>query len=319
MGIISGFYTTRTMQALFNIGFFDEIQKNGSVRLESFAAQRNLDVNILVSLCDSLYALRILGKTDGEYRLDDKGEILVEVARGWFNGTYGYEGVFHDLEALLKKEKEYGKDVTRRSEHVARGSGEIENWLYFPLAMEIIRQKGYRKVLDLGCGDGTFLRALCSSNPEIVACGVDIAPEAIEAGQDWNKQAGLDDRIHLFVEDVTKLDRIPDALQGVDAATTIFVLHELLYDGADSAVQLLRSFREEFPGVPLIVFEVVRATPEAMRRRPGMAIHYILQHDLTHQKPLNETEWRDLFKAAGYASVEERYLRFARSAIYTLC
>jgi hypothetical protein len=34
----------------------------------------------------------------------------------------------------------------------------------------------------------------------------------------------------------------------------------------------------------LIVFEVIRPSVEEMRKRPGMAIHYALQHDLSHQK-----------------------------------
>ena len=39
MGIISGFYTTRTLQALFNVGFFDELGARGRVDPEAFAAR----------------------------------------------------------------------------------------------------------------------------------------------------------------------------------------------------------------------------------------------------------------------------------------
>ena len=31
--------------------------------------------------------------------------LLVEVGRGWFDGAYGYEGVFHELEALLRRQR----------------------------------------------------------------------------------------------------------------------------------------------------------------------------------------------------------------------
>jgi len=49
-----------------------------------------------------------------------------------------------------------------------------------------------------------------------------------------------------------------------------------------------------FPGVPLIVFEVVRPTPEEIRKRPGMGVYYFLYHDLTHQKPVSREEWKEL-------------------------
>jgi SAM-dependent methyltransferase len=314
-GIISGYYTTRIMQTLFNVGFFDEMQQNGGVNVEAFAGSHDLDANILHSLCDSLYELRILRKNGSGYSLDSKGRILVQVARGWFEGVYGYEEVFHSLEALLKKEKVYGRDITRRPEYIARGSGEMEKWLYFPLAIDMITRNRYKKVLDLGCGEATFLRDLCE-NSDVIGYGIDIAPEAIAEGKAKVALAGLQDRIHLFVEDITKLDEAPEALKGIEAATTFFVLHEILYRGADLAVELLRSFRTLFPGVPLIVFEVIRPTPEQIRRRPGMAVHYLLQHDLTHQKPVSLKEWQVLFEAAGFKSIEGRHSSFARTAIF---
>ncbi len=317
-GIISGFYTTRTMQALFNVGFLDELQERGTVNVQSFAQSNNLDASILRSLCDSLFALSILKKDGSDYALDSKGRILVEVARGWFDGVYGYEGVFHHLEALLRKEEVYGRDVKRRSDFVARGSGEMEKWIYFPLAINVINKGGFKKVLDLGCGEATFLRDLCENNDQVPGYGIDIAPEAIADGRERVKEAGLQDRIHLFVEDITRLEQVPEPLQGIDIATTFFVFHEILYAGADRVVELLQSFRAIFPGVPLIVFEVIRPTPEEMRKRPGMAVHYFLQHDLTHQRPVSREEWKTLFRTAGFISIEETYLGFARTAMFTL-
>lgn len=317
-GIMSGYYTTRTMQALFNVGFFDELQEKGTVNIESFAESNGLDVSILRSLCDTLFALSILKKDGSDYSLDLKGRILVEVARGWFDGVYGYEEVFHTLEALLRKEKVYGRDVTRRSDFIARGSGEMEKWIYFPLAIDIINKNGFTRVLDLGCGDATFLTHLCESNDGITGYGIDIAPEAIAEGEERVKQAGLQDRIHLFVVDISELETAHEQLRGVDVATTFFVFHEVLFAGTDHLLQLLRSFKTLFPDIPLIVFETIRPTPEEMRRRPGMAVQYFLQHDLTHQRPVGREGWKELFRTAGFNSIKERYLGFARTAIFTL-
>src|SRR5207245_11717289 len=101
-------------------------------------------------------------------------------------------------------------------------------------------------------------------------------------------------------------------------ATVLFVLHEVLFGGADATVELLRRFRNAYPGVPLVVFEVVRPSPEEMRKRPGMAIQYVLQHDLTHQKLVGREEWKSLFEKAGFSRIEERHLRFTRTAMFTV-
>jgi SAM-dependent methyltransferase len=317
MGILSGFYTARTIEALFNVGFFDEVQAKGSVDPDAFARGKGLDASILRSLCDSLFALRVLRKNGKGYALDRKGEVVVEMARGWFDISYGYEDVFHNLEALLRGEKRYGRDVHRRSVWVAAGSGEIERLVYFPLAIEMARARGARRVLDLGCGDGTFLRDLCQKAPEVTGYGLDLAPDAIEDGKVKAQAAGLGDRIHLLAEDICQVAQLPESWRHVDVAFTFFVLHELRYIGVDCVVEFLRAFRKLFPKVPLVVFEAIRPTLEAMRKRPGMSVHYFLYHDLTHQKPVGRDEWRTLFQDAGFTTIEERWLGFAQTSIFT--
>lgn len=315
---IGPFYTTRTMQALLNVGFFDQLQRDGIVDVTGFADAHGLDGLILQSLVDSLYALRILDKRGAGYVLEDKGRVLVEVARGWFDGVCGYEEIYHSLEPLLRKEIVYGRDVHRRSDLVEKGRAEIESWIYFPLAAELLTRAGRRRVLDMGCADGTFLRHLCAASPSIRGFGVDISPAAIASGQALVRQAGLKERIQLAVVDINALESIPSELRDIDAATIFFVLHEILYQGKDVLLRLLRSYRAVFPGVPLSVFEVDRATPEERRRRPGMSVQYILQHDLSHQKLVSRQTWRALLQEAGFTSIEERALSFARTVIFTV-
>ena len=318
IGTIAPFYTTRTLQTLFNVGFFDEMRRAGSVNVARFAETNGLDGDILQSIVDSLYALRILDKGGAGYVLDDKGRTLVEDARGWFDGVYGYEGIYHSLEPLLRKQLVYGKDIYRRPDFVARGSGEAEGWMYFPVAVDLLTQANRRRVLDLGCGDGTFLRHLCSANPSIRGFGIDISPEAIADGEKLAREANLHDRIQLAVVDINTLERTPPELKDIDAATVFFVLHEILYQGKDALLRLLRSYRKIFPNVPLTIFEVDRATPEEMRQRPGMSIQYILQHDISHQKLVSRAEWLALLREAGFTRIDERHLKFARTLIFTV-
>jgi len=243
----------------------------------------------------------------------------VEVLRSWFEVSYGYREIFSSLEEMLRKKKVYGQDFYRDSGFVARGSDEMENCLFFPLAIDMIARNRHKKVLDLGCGDGTFLRKLCQVNQEVTAIGIDLAPEAIADGRARAMEAGLQNRIHLFAEDICKLKQLPEPMQGLDVATIVFVLHELLYAGEQRVIDFLQSFRAILPGVPLIVCEAIRPLAEKMRRKPGMSIYYFLYHDLSNQKPASRERWHELFRRAGFQTVEERYLRFAGAAVYTVC
>jgi cyclopropane fatty-acyl-phospholipid synthase-like methyltransferase len=182
----------------------------------------------------------------------------------------------------------------------------------------IIVEKGYTRVLDLGCGDGTFLRKLCEMNRDVQCFGIDLAPEAIEEGKCKARAAGLENRISLHAADVQDVKGMPEALRRVEVATIFFVLHEILYLGEDRLIAFLQAYRRNFPGVPLIAFEAIRPTADEMRKRPGIGIYYYLYHELTHQKPVDTARWRELFRTAGFQSIEERYLGFSRAAIYTL-
>lgn len=316
--MIRGYLETTAIHALMNVGLIDEMQKHPGVNIEGFAARANLELAVLQPLCEAFYCLGMFDRCNGGYALSEKGRSVVEVMRGWLEVCYGYSEVFHSLEPLLRKEKVYGRDFYRRSDFVARGSGEMENLLFFPMVNDIILANGYKRVLDLGCGDGTFLRNLCALNPDVECFGIDLAPEAIEEGNALLRQAGLEDRIRLFALDISKIEELSGPLKQIDAATVFFVLHELLYFGEDVLLDFLKNFRRLFPAVPLIAFEAVRPPLEEMRRHPGISVYYFLYHDLTQQKPVDAENWRRLFRAAGFQSIEERSLDFAKAAIYIL-
>jgi SAM-dependent methyltransferase len=316
--LFRGYLETTAMHALLNVGLIDEMQKKTSVDLGEFAASADLEMRVLQPVCDALYCVGMFDHNGAGYSLSEKGRSVVEVMRGWMEVCYGYSEVFHSLEPLLRKQKVYGRDFYRRSDFVARGSGEMENLLFFPLANDIIMAHGYKRVLDLGCGDGTFLRHLCELNPEVECFGIDLAPAAIEEGARVLREKGLDSRIRLFALDISKIEEVSGVLPDIDAATVFFVLHELLYFGEDVLLNFLQNFRRLFPRTPLIAFEAVRPPLEELRRHPGVSVYYFLYHDLTQQKPVDAAAWKQLFRKAGFASIEERSLDFARAAIYIL-
>ncbi len=317
LGMIQGYATTRTLQVLFRCGFLDEVHARAPVSPEAFADERGLDADILVALCASLDALRLLKRVEGGYVLTRKGRLIVEVGRGWFEGIHGYRDVYHHLEPLLRKEKRYGTDVLRRTDEVSYGTGEISSWLFYPLVVDMLRRNGYRRVLDLGCGDASWLLYLCEHS-DLNGCGIDIAEDALGSARERVHAAGLNDRIALTRADLKRLDAVAGELPVFEVATAIFLLHEMLYHGEAEVITFLKDFRRLFPGVPLIVFEVILPSLEEVRKRPGMGAQYRVQHDLTHQRLVGHEVWQNIFDQAGFHGIEQGHLRFARATTFTL-
>lgn len=315
---LRGYFTTHVVQVLLSTGFFEEMTRAGHVQPAAFAAQRGLDPDILATCCESLYAARILERHDQAFTLSRRGRILIEVGRGWFVGVYGYRAVYANLEAMLRGTRQYGQEIHRDPVAVARGSCEAESWVHFPLALKAIRRAGHQRVLDLGCGDGTFLTMLCEACPSCVGYGIDHHPSVVKEARQRVLQAGCGDRVEIAEADLRRLGTLPPAFREVDLVTIFLVLHEMLWTGEEEVVQTLKQMRHDLPSVPILIVEIIRPSVEAMRRRPGMMVQYLIQHELSRQKLIRRDQWRNLFTAAGFGAVEEDYYDFARTAVFLL-
>lgn len=315
---IRGFYSTRAIIALLNVGLLDELEAQKTVNLAAFAEKQKLDLHVLKALCDYLFSLRILHREGENYSLAPKGKLATQTMRGAFTIAYAYEDVFYNLEALLKREKQYGVDVNRRGEFVATGSGAVGKLLAFPMVADTLQRNQFERVLDLGCGDGAFLRDLVTRNRGVTGYGVDLSPEGVAAGRRQVEQAQLQDKVHLLVGDMFNIDAVAPQMGRIDAATCVYVLHEFLTASRERTVELLRKFKSTFPGVPLVICEVIRHTAEEMRRKPGGIMEIQIFHALSNQALFSRDEWKSVFNEAGFNNVNEDYLSYARTAIFTV-
>ena len=320
-GLLRGHVLTRVVQTLLDTGLFDAMRSQGAVDVKVFARSHALDEQVMAAMCDYLVGRRVLRKADsnGSYRLDDDGAFMMrsDAVRGWMELVHGYEDVLHALPDMLAGRRHYRVgDVQRDGEHVAVGSGRASVGFFFPLTADTIRRGGYRRVLDIGCGDASFLRYLCRTVPGVEGIGIDQSEAAVQSARTQIAQENLCDRVKVICGDAFKLGDYRAELQGVDAATSFFVLHELCGPAHDGPLMpFLETFRRALPNVPLIAIDAIRPTVEQMRRRPGPAIEYSLLHDLSGQTTLARGAWRKVFIDAGFGEVSEEHFDFARASI----
>ena len=318
-GVIRGHCMTRAIQTALEVGLLEALREEKWVDPAVFADRHGLDPDLVTALCQYLYARRLLSREGVRFGLDEDGRFLMktDLLRGWFELVNGYEPVLHAFEPLTGGKLRYGTGVTRDPGQVATGSGLASRGFYFPLVTDILRRMGSRTVLDIGCGDGTFLRSLCRALPHVRGVGIDLASEAVARGRETLAAEGWNGQISLHEGDALEVHRLSVSAAEIDAATTFFVLHELAVAGGDGELpSFLLRFRERYPRTALIIVETIRPDASELRRRPGPAIEYFLLHDLSKQAPLDRERWQRVLREAGFTSVEERHLGFARSAIY---
>jgi SAM-dependent methyltransferase len=295
---IRGYVCSTCIWTLLNVGFLDELSAKGTLDLDAYASEKKLDPEILHFICEYMDGLKFLRLEGGKCRLDKKGRRFLEEPRGLFDLLYGYEPIFYALEDLLTKRKAYRRDVTRRSDAVARGSGELGRQLPFPVMRDIIQGRGFRAVLDIGCGDAEFLGVLCEDR-QMRCWGFDVSAEAVACAKEYISKAGLNGRISVYQGDMFDLVNKPSEWPPAEAFTVVDVFHEYLYGGQERIAGLLAALKKNFPDRFLIVAEFCRQPHERLRRRPTAFLEHHLFHNLTQQVILSEAE-RRIFDLVGH-------------------
>jgi len=306
------------MVSLLDFGFFEAMNAQGKINCVDFARKNNLDKETIMILCEYLFATRMFDRSENDYLLTKQGKYTLTYAQGAFYFIHAYAPIFENLDALLKKQKTYGKDIFRREKSVSKASAETEKWLPFPIACDIIKKYKFKKVLDLGCGSAEFLMSLCSQKKDLTGYGIDLSAESVHYAQESINKRGMGNKIKLLVGDIFKIDTIDCNLDSVDAIISMYVMHEFIGNDLTRITELFKKIRTRFKDASIIICELCRQPSGIIRKNASAIAEHHLFHALAKQHLLTREEWLGLFKKTGFEVVEERRFDFASQCYFVL-
>ncbi|EKV32843.1 Hydroxyneurosporene methyltransferase [Caenispirillum salinarum AK4] len=155
---------------------------------------------------------------------------------------------------------------------------------------------GFNRLMDVGGGDGTFLRAVAarSATPDLIL--FDLPPVAALARESFAK-AGLSDRARAVGGTIFR-EPLP---KGADAVTLIRVLHD--HDDA-AARTILRAVAGALPpGGTLLVAEPMSGTPGGAPITDAYFGFYLLAMGSGHTR--TPVRLREMLREAGFGAIRE--------------
>ncbi len=295
VAIARGYYALPILISLARSGITDRLLEGG-VDLEQLSGnRRNLKI-VFDYLCNLGWL-----KADGSHYQPTRAGISVLRRSGAFGILYSYRPYIANLDQLLFDDE--AKVQVYRDENVV-GSGAAHVRKYFSRVSDSIRESGARYILDIGCGDGTFLNHCRGLRPDLGLIGVDYSERALEV-----TRANVPEDAVLFQGNVSEPEVTLAKLgrRGIDPAEILvsvwFIFHEVLGMEGIDLVRMLRGYRQLSPEHGLIIGEIFDIPRRVLAEHHNdTAIpEFNLFHDLSGQKLFTLEAWQQAIAESGFA------------------
>lgn len=286
----------RTQGALFlNIAYIgvvnhllEGLAELGQASASELADKTGMDSAYVLRWCDSAYAFELLDDVGGDkFTLAELGKMFLPDTPGSLmpfavNAVLGAHMAERAAELMPTGERP-GERVLAERKTVLPWFGPMLEGMFGPfLENEIIANvPAYQEVdarqglaVDLGCGNGWYLRRLAKRLPNLRAIGLDGFDENIRQASELAGKEGTADRVSFKVGDINHF--------GIDEKADLIAMNRALHHVWDQKENVFRIMKEHLKddGV-VIIWEPNWPQERSLLREPGrrgMAFQNLSEH-----------------------------------------
>jgi aspartate/methionine/tyrosine aminotransferase/SAM-dependent methyltransferase len=282
-------------------------QARGTIKIRCLIDASGLQshTELVDELCDTFHQLGWL-----RYKSRKTSIKLTKVGRAAIAYLY-YHWLIHGAYKEVLADPINGK---RELAEVGLASCQMSRFGAFPLLLKLLDQLNLLSptILDVGCGSGEGTIEMAISSPQSHVIGFDMCKQSIDRARHLASRNGLTNRVSFHRAEA--LDCLPTEMPTSNVVPIFaFILHELVgQEGVESVIEYLKKVLRTYPKSFVLIVEPDIQERESMRDIGPDAlaffdfywIFYYHIHEVTQQKLLPSSSWKEIFYAAGYDVVK---------------
>ncbi len=268
-------------------GLLAKLEELGSATSEELASATRLDHGYVKRWCDAAFAFGYMDDADGSFSLTDRGRAFCPDSPGTlmpFAVQFALLGHMGDrIVGLMKTGERPGEQVLAEKESILPWFGPMLEATFGPLFDEQIapalpvyaeadRKRGL--VVDLGSGNGWYLRHLAKRYPNLRGIGLDGFSENVEQAKKLAERDGVADRLVFYAGDINHFS--------VEEPAQVIAMNRALHHVWATRDRVFKILRDHLaPGGSAVIWEPRWPDSRAELRDPtrrGMAVQNLGEH-----------------------------------------
>lgn len=269
-------------------GLFAALDAEGSASVERLAASTGMDSAYVRRWCDAAYEFELIDETaPDEFQLSPLGRAFLADEPGTLM-PFAVQTVLSAHMAdraaeLMPSGERPGERVLGERPTILPWFGPMLEHQFGPLlekeildkvpAFEMVNKHGGLAV-DLGCGNGWYLRALARRCPQVHGIGLDGFDENIQQATRLAVQEGLEKRLHFAVGDIHHFH--------IEEPADLIAMNRSLHHVWNEKENVFRILQEHLaPGGVAVIWEPNWPASRSELRNPalrGMAFQNLSEH-----------------------------------------
>lgn len=233
---------------------------------------------------------------------------------GSFCLLHSYGDFLNLLEKTLFDSGYKGIPKVNRRENII-GSGQINNRKYFPSAVAMLKKRGgLTKIIDIGCGNGTFLKEVVSNFPECKVGAVDLSSEALEETKRTLKGKVKDNDLRTILSDGRDVAHwLPKNIDSNNSSEVLVIsmwycIHEISKRDKNEVISFLKEIHSIAPFSEIIIGEITSFPAEILTQNKYETImpEFLFFHEISGQGVLSWQTYQDILAKIPYTLKGEK-------------